>query len=253
MASQNPPVELNQDLAPNPEGQPASPALPNMALENAEDIMSKYCDLNSRLTTYLVDCGKGVIRSSQVRIIFQLVFSIIDERGLVALDSKDIIVCDLQMRRLTNMPHLHLQQLKSCLLSLLTISEEGRRSQNQTDSFKIMLNRIFPKHPVTRETGAATPIEVVHPTQSEVKWIMQDNLSLLLLGFISTVPVEFNAIVSLMNKYISTHKARLLHPMNLSVACIRLDSLYDIFKVSYVHHSQLRGYLRDHVNPVDMD
>ena len=116
-----------------------------------------------------------------------------------------------------------------------------------------MLGRIFPKHPAAREAEDAPPIQEVNPLQSEVKWIMQEDLSLLLLGFVSTVPVEFNAIVTLLNKYISTHRARLLHPMNLSVACIRLDSLYDIFRVSYVHHSQLRGYLRDHVNPVSVE
>ena len=224
-----------------------------MALGNAEDIMSRYCDLDWKMSTFLVDCGKGMMRSSQVRIIFQLVFSIIEERGLVALDSTDIIVSDLPMRRLTGMPHLHLHQLRGCILSLLTISDEGRRSQNQTDSFKVMLGRLFPRHPVTREAEDAPPIQEVNPLQSEVKWIMQEDLSLLLLGFVSTVPVEFNAIVTLLNKYISTHRARLLHPMNLSVACIRLDSLYDIFRVSYVHHSQLRGYLRDHVNPVSVE
>ena len=220
---------------------------------NPEDIMSRYCDLDWKLSTFFVDCGKGLMRSSQVRIIFQLVFSIIEERGLAALDSTDIIVSDLPMRRLTGMPHLHLHQLRGCILSLLTISDEGRRSQNQTDSFKVMVGRLFPRHPVTREVEGAPPIQEVHPLESEVKWIMQEDLSLLLLGFVSTVPVEFNAIVTLLNKYISTHRARLLHPMNLSVACIRLDSLYDIFRVSYVHHSQLRGYLRDHVNPVSVE
>ena len=220
---------------------------------NAEDTMSRYCDLDWKLSTFLMDCGKGMMKSSQVRIIFQLVFSIIEERGLMALDSTDIIVSDLPMKRLTGMPHLHLYQLRGCIMSLLTISDEGRRSQNQTDSFKDMVGRLFPRHPVTREVEGATPIQEVNPLESGVKWIMQEDLSLLLLGFVSTVPVEFNAIVTLLNKYISTHKARLLHPMNLSVACIRLDSLYDIFRVSYVHHSQLRGYLRDHVDPVSVD
>ena len=220
---------------------------------NAEDIMSRYCDLDWKLSTFFVDCGKGLMRSSQVRIIFQLLFSIIEERGLLALDSTDIILSDLPMKKLTNMPHLHLHQLRGCILSLLTISDEGRRSQNQTDSFKAMVARLFPRHPLTREVEGSPPIQEVNPLESEVKWIMHEDLSLLLLGFVSTVPVEFNAIVTLMNKYISTHRARLLHPMNLSVACIRLDSLYDIFRVSYVHHSLLRGYLRDHVNPVSVE
>ena len=220
---------------------------------NPEDIMSRYCDLDWKLSTFFVDCGKGLMRSSQVRIIFQLLFSIIEERGLMVLDSTDIILSDMPMRTLTGMPHLHLHQLRACILSLLKISDEGRRSQNQTDSFKVMVGRLFPRHPLTREVDGATPIQEVHPLESDVKWVMQEDLSLLLLGFVSTVPVEFNAIVTLLNKYISTHRARLLHPMNLSVACIRLDSLYDIFRVSFVHHSQLRGYLRDHVNPVSVE
>ena len=224
-----------------------------MALGHAEVIMSKYCDLSWKMSTFLVDCGKGMIRKSQVRIIFQLVFSIIEERGLTALDSTDIIVSDLPMRRLTGMPHLHLHQLRECVMSLLTISDEGRRSSNPTDSFKVMLSRIFPQHPTTREAENAPPVQAVNPIQSVVKWTMQEDLSNLLIGYVSTVPVEFNAILTLLNTYISTNRSRLLHPMNLSVACIRLDPLYNIFRVSYVHHSQLRGYLRDHVNPVAVD
>ena len=103
---------------------------------NPEDIMSRYCDLDWKLSTFFVDCGKGLMRSSQVRIIFQLLFSIIEERGLTALDSTDIIVSDLPMRNLTGMPHLHLHQLRGCILSLLTISDEGRRSQNQQTASK---------------------------------------------------------------------------------------------------------------------
>ena len=224
-----------------------------MALEQAEVIMSKYCTLSWKMSTFLVDCGKGMIRQSQVRLVFQLVFSIIEERGLTALDSTDIIVSDLPMKRLTNMPHLHLHQLRECVLSLLTISDEGRKSSNPTDSFKVMLSRIFPHHPPSREAQDAPPIQAVPPLQPVVKWTMQEQLSILLLGFVSTVPVEFNAILTLLNKYISTNKSRLLHPLNLSVACIRLDPLYDIFRVSYIHHSQLRGYLRDHVNPEEME
>ena len=224
-----------------------------MSLGIAEVIMSKNCDLSWKMSMFLVDCGKGMIRRSQVRLIFQLIFSIIEERGLNALDSRDIILSDLPMRRLTGMPHLHLHQLRECVLSLLTISDEGRRSSNPTDSFKVMLSRIFPQHPPTREAENAPPIQAVNPIQSVVKWTMQEELSILLLGFVSTVPVEFNAILTLLNKYISTNKSRLLHPLNLSVACIRLDPLYDIFRVSYIHHSQLRGYLRDHVNPEEME
>ena len=82
---------------------------------------------------------------------------------------------------------------------------------------------------------------------------MHQNLSTLLIGYVSDVPVEFNEIVTLLNRYISRNRSRLLHPMNLSVACIRLDPLYAIFRVSFIHHSQVRGYLRDHVNPVSVN
>ena len=224
-----------------------------MSLGLAEVIMSKYCDLNWKMTMFFVDCGKGIIRRTQVRLIFQLIFTIIEERGLNALDSTDIILCDQPMRKLTGMPHLHLHQLRECVMSLLTISDKGRRVSNPTDSFKVMLNRIFPQYLPTREAENAPPIQAVNPMQSVVKWTMQEDLSILLLGFVSTVPVEFNAILTLLNNYISTNRSRLLHPLNLSVACIRLDALYNIFRVSYVHYSQLRGYLRDHVNPVAMD
>ena len=205
------------------------------------------------MSTFLLDCGRGIIKRSQVRLVFQLVFSIIEERGLTALDSTDIILSDWPMRRLTNMPHLHIHQLRECVMSHLTISDEGRRVANPTDSFKLMLTRIFPQHPPARDAENGPPVQEVSPMQSEIKWTMQENLSNLLIGYVSTVPVEFNAILTLLNTYISRNRSRLLHPLNLSVACIRLDPLYSIFRVSYVHYSQLRGYLRDHVNPVAMD
>ena len=204
------------------------------------------------MSMFLVDCGKGMIRRTQVRLIFQLIFSIIEERGLNALDSTDIILSDLPMRRLTGMPHLHTHQLGVCVMSLLTISDEGREVSNPTDSFKVMLNRIFPQHQPNREEDNAPPVQAVDPMRSVVKWTMEEDLSILLLGYVSTVPADFNAILSLLNSYISSNRARLLHPLNLSVACIRLDPLYNIFQVSFIHHSQLRGYLRDHVTPVEM-
>ena len=79
---------------------------------------------------------------------------------------------------------------------------------------------------------------------------MEEDLSTLLIGFISTQPVEFNYILTRLTSYISINRARLLHPKNLAVACIRLDALYNIFRVSYIHNSQMRGLLRDHVSPV---
>ena len=43
-----------------------------MALEFAEVLMSKNCDLSCKMTTFLSDCGRGVVKKSQVRLIFQL-------------------------------------------------------------------------------------------------------------------------------------------------------------------------------------
>ena len=216
--------------------------------------MSKNCELNWKISMFLVDCGKSVIRRSQVRIIFQLILTIIEERGLNALDSQDIILSDMPMEKLTGMPHLHLHQLRDCVMSLLTISESGRRVLNPTDSYKVMIHRIFPQYLPTRDAeGDAPPIQTVSPLQSEVKWTMQEDLSILLIGFVSTEPVEFNFILTLLTNYIATNRSRLLHPKNLAVACIRLDGLYNIFRVSYIHNSQMRGYLRDHVNPVAVD
>ena len=224
-----------------------------MALEYAEILMSKNCDLGYKMTTFLSECGRGEIKKSQVRLIFQFVFGIIEERGLTALDSTDIILCDWPMRRLTGMPHLHVHQLRECILGQLTISDEGRREADPTDSFKLMMTRVFPPQPPVRDAENEPPIQEVAPLQSEIKWIMQEELSILLIGYVSDVPMEFNEILTLLNKYISRNRSRLLHPLNLAVACIRLDPLYTIFKVSFIHHSQLRGYLRDHVDPVSTD
>ena len=224
-----------------------------MSLEFIETLMSKNCDLSDRMTNFLSDCGRGVIKRSQVRLIFQFVFDIIDERGLYALDSSEIILCDWPMRRFTDMPHLHVHQMRECILGQLTISTEGRRVANPTDNFKLMMTRIFPPQPPARDAGHQPPVQEVAPLQSGIKWKMQPNLSTLLIGYVYDVPMEFNSIVTLVNRYISRNRARLLHPMNLAVACIRLDPLYAIFRVSFVHYSQVRGYVRDHVDPVDTD
>ena len=216
-------------------------------------MLSKYCDLNWKLSMFFVETGKGIIRRTQLRLIFQLIFTIIEERALTALDSTDIIISDLPMKKLTGMPHLHLHQMRQCVLNLITISDEGRCISNPTDSFKVMIRRIFPQQLPTSEGENAAPIQAVSPMQNEVKWTMTASLSIILIGFVSTEPVEFNAILNFLNNYISRNRSRLLHPQNLAVACIRLDPLYTIFNVSYVHYSQLRGYLRDHVNPVAMN
>ena len=151
------------------------------------------------------------------------------------------------------MPHVHLHQLRQCILGQLTISTEGRRMANPTDSFKLLMSRIFPPQQPARNAGPQPPVQEVHPLQSGIRWKMQPALSTLLVGYVYDSPMEFNQIVTLLNSYISRNRARLLHPMNLTIACIRLDPLYAIFNVSFVHFSQVRGYLRDHVDPVQMD
>ena len=209
--------------------------------------MSKNCVLDWRLSLFLVDCGKNIIRQTQVRVIFQLFLAIVEERHLAAPDSQDIIICDILFQKLTNMPHCHLRQLRDCVMALLTISGEGRQIQNPTDDYKGMIHRIFPRLPYHTNTGSTAP--PVHTIQ-QVRWIMDPNLSLFLIGFVSTHPVEFNFILTLITQYISNNRDRLLHPKNLEIACIRLDGLYNIFGCSYIHKSQIKGILRDHISPV---
>ena len=225
-----------------------------MSLGLGEWIMSKDCVLDWKLSMFLVDCGKNIIRQSQVRIVFQLFLSIVEERSLAAPDSQDIIVCDILMEKLTGMPHCHLRQLRDCVMSLLTISETGRKVQNPTDDYKVMIHRIFPQFPSGTNTGStAPPVQTVHQGPSQVKWIMNADLSLFLIGFVSTQPVEFNFILTLITSYISNNRDRLLHPKNMEIACIRLDGLYNIFRVSYIHKCQIKGILREHISPVAVD
>ena len=82
-----------------------------MSLGLGEWLMEKDCILDWKLTLFLVDCGKNIIRESQVRIIFQLFLSIVEDRGLACQDSQDIIVCDSLMEKFVNMPHCHILQL----------------------------------------------------------------------------------------------------------------------------------------------
>ena len=224
-----------------------------MSLEHIEVLMSKNCDLSARLTNYLYVCNRGVVYRSQVRLVFQFIFDIISERNLFAMDSYDIILCDYPLRQLCDMPHVHLHQLRQCILGHLTISTEGRRMNNPTDSFKLLMTRIFPPPEPARSAGHQRPVQEVHPLQSVIRWRMQPALSSLLVGYVYDSPMEFNQIVTLLNSYISRNRARLLHPMNLTIACIRLDPLYALFNVSYVHFSQVRGYVRDLLDPVQMD
>ena len=185
-----------------------------------------------------------------MRIIFQLFLSIIEERRLACLDSQDIILCDKQLEQLVGMSHIHLTQLRDKVISMLTVSNLGRPVLNPTDSYKILIHRIFPQQLPPRDDtqNSLPPVQAVIPQR--IRWIMEGNLSSLLIGFISTQPVEFHYILSLMTVYISDNRNRLMHPKNLEITCIRNDELYNIFGVSYIHKSQLRGLVRDHVSPV---
>ena len=194
------------------------------------------------LETHHVDCGKNIIRRSQVRIIFQLFLSIIEERNLACPDSQDIIICDKQLEQLVGMPHLHLTQLREKIMSMLTLTDMGRSVLNPTDTYKSIINRIFPQ-----QLRLIRPVLPVSPQR--VKWIMEENLSILLIGFASPQPLEFDYILSLVTGYISANRNRLLHPQNLEIACIRNDPLFNIFGTSFFHKSQLRGLVRDHVSP----
>ena len=82
---------------------------------------------------------------------------------------------------------------------------------------------------------------------------MDADLSLFLIGFVSPQPIEFNFILTLVTQYISNNRERLLHPKNTEIACIRHDGLYNIFHCSYIHKSQVKGILRDHISPVVVD
>lgn len=223
---------------------------PTMSAGLGEMIMNRNCELHWRLTMFLVDCGKNIIRRSQVRIIFQLFLSIIEERQLACPDSQDIFLCDKQLQQLVEMPHIHLSQLRDKIMSMLTLSNTGRAVSNPTDTYKIMIHRIFPQQLSPRD-DTRQPLPPVQPViPQRILWTMEENLSTLLIGFISAQPVEFRYILNLVMLYISDNRHRLTHPLNLEIACIRDDPLFNIFGVSYFHRSQLRGILRDHVTPI---
>ena len=199
---------------------------------------------------FLVDCGKGIIRRSQVRVIFQMLLTIISERGLASTDSQDIIVSDPEMERFTEMPYLHLLQLKSIVMSMLTLEDHGRALTNPTDSYKHLISRLFPPQPQTGVTAIRQTEHVEVVLSERIRWKMERELSLLLIGFVHTEPLEFQFILSQMTLYISNNRDRLTNQKNLEVAYVRHDPLYEIFGVSYIHKSQIRGLVRDHVQPI---
>ena len=225
----------------------------NMAVGLHPSIMEMNCQLHWRLTMFFIDCDKGIIRSSQVRIIFQLFLSILEEKQMACEDSKDIYICSKELQQLTNMPHIHLIQLRDSILSMLVLSHSGRPINNPTENYKILLRRLFPQHQTSNEQQGRgqLPIQAVSPQR--ILWTMDSQLSILLIGYASDQPVEFRFILNLMLLYISDNRATLCHPLNMEIACIRQSPLYQIFGISYIHRSQIRGILRDHVTPVTMD
>ena len=216
---------------------------------DGEIIMSRNCELSWELSMFLVNCGKNLLRSSQVRVVFQLMLAIVAERGLASPDSTDIIISDDLLRGLVVMPYLHLTQLRQIVMSQLTLTDMGRAVRNATDGYKSIVRRLYPQQP-----APISPFSAIRPTLTvtpqRIKWKMEPAMSIILIGFDSPQALEFDYILNLVTNYIATHRNRLLHPLNMEVACIRLDRLYDVFNVSYIHKSQLRGIIRDHVSPV---
>ena len=215
-----------------------------------ELIMRRNCALHWKVSKFLVNCGKGLIRRSQVYTIFQFLLSIIEERHLASPDSQDIILCDMEMATLVGMPHLHLTQLKDAVLSMLVLKEPGQPISNPTDSYKNLLDRMFPQQPPPAPTIQHHLPEVQVVIQDTIRWKLDRDLSILLLGFESTEPVEFQFILDLFTRYISNKRDRLVHPKNLEIAYVRNDPLYAILGVSYIHRSQMRKLITDHVSPI---
>ena len=223
-----------------------------MSLDISEVILNKTCVLHWDLSLYLVECGKQIIRDSQVRIVFQLLVNIIDEKDMLCPDSRDIVLSDTFLEKLTNKPYLHVTQVRDEILARMTISGEGRPLRNPSDNFKLLMHRFFPSTPSRDDAGHSLPtVHAVIP--QNIWWVMDRNLSVLLLGYESTLPVRYDYILSLVTTYITRKRHQLINPRNMEIASIRNDPLYNIFGVSFFHRSQLRGIVRDHVTPVLMN
>ena len=147
---------------------------------------------------FLIDCDRGIIRTSTVRIIFQLLFSIIEEKQMASHDSQDIYICNKDLQQLVGMPHIHLSQLRNKILGMLRLSNSGRVVNNPTDSYKIMIRRLFPQQPSSsgEQRNNQIPVQPVQPQR--ILWTMSRDLSSLLIGFVSETPVEFRSGLSTM-------------------------------------------------------
>ena len=197
---------------------------------------------------FFLDTGRSIIKRSQVRIVFQHLFTIIEERQLASQDSADIFICDTDFKQLLHMPHIHLSQFRVKIMAMLRLNKTGRRVTNATDTYKNMVGRIFPpQQPIGNDLRRA------YISPQRILWTMAAPLNSLMVGFVSTQPVEFRFILQLVMLYIAENRSRLCHPLNSEIACIREDELFPIFQVSFIHCSQLRGLVRDHVNPVEVD
>ena len=205
---------------------------------------------------FFMQCGKNRIRQTHVRIIFNLVLDIVEERNLASPDSQDIIVCDILMETFLDMPHCHLTQLRDCIMEYLTFTDSpSRRVQNPTDDYKVMSTRLYPPPCPGINTGSMPPPAQVAQNGPYVRlpqmlWIMDPDLSIFLIGFTSSQPVAYDFILTLVTQYVYNNRQRLVHVKNREIAYIRHDGLFHIFHCSYIHRSQLRGILRDHVSPV---
>ena len=128
-----------------------------MSLGISEMILNKTCELHWDLSLYLVENGKQIIRDSQVRIVFQLVVSIIDQKDMMCPDSRDIVLSDTFLEKLTNKPWLHVTQVRDEILARMTISGVGRPLRNASDNYKHLVRRFFPSNPSRNEEAHALP------------------------------------------------------------------------------------------------
>ena len=231
-----------------------------MSLGIGEDIMARECILDWKLTMFLVQCGKNIVNTkTHVRIVFNLMMTIVEERNLACPDSPDILISDILLEKFIDMPYCHLTQLRDCVMKNLTFTDSpSRRVQNPTDDYKVMTPRLYPP-PLhgANSVGTTPPIQVAqqgpYVSLPQILWVMNPDLSLFLIGFVSSQPVAYDFILTMVTQYISNNRHTLLNPKNMDVAHIRNDGLYAIFRCSYIHRSQVRGILRDHVSPVVED
>ena len=227
-----------------------------MSLGLEEDILARECRLDWKMTVLLMQCGKNRIRQTTVRILINIVLDIVEERNLASEDSEDIVVCDPLWESFLDMPHCHLTQLRDSIMGHLTFMESpSGEGQNTTDDHKGMSTSLYPTPSPGISTGRMPPPAQVarcgpYVRLPQMLWVMDQDLSIHLIGFISNQPVAYDFILTLLHQHVYNNRHRLVHVKNREIAYIRNDGLFHIFHCSYIHKSQLRGILRDHVSPV---